>query len=145
MVLGIMSNNAREAVNLHWLREDDVILANERELLYVAKQQAIAMSESNYQPPLSTEQVKVLGKTSAEKLMTTLDSFYAHDGPQPHDVEIAHRIANCLTGGDIDADTLISQEQLLTLERNNFIKLIQKQQTIDRIEHMLNTGKRWRN
>ena len=142
MVQGIMSNNAQEAVDLHWLRQADVILANERELLYVAKQQAIIMQGSNYQPPLSTENIKVVGKAGAKQLMATLDSFYADDGPQPHEVEIARRIAICITGGDVDAALLVSQEQLLTLERHHFVELLHNENTLARIKHMLDTGKR---
>ena len=62
-----------------------------------------------------------------------------------HDFEIARRIANTLTCGDRDPDTLVPQEELLALERKHFVELLGFEKTQARIEPMLNTGKRLQN
>jgi 3-hydroxyacyl-CoA dehydrogenase len=62
-----------------------------------------------------------------------------------HDFRIATLIANVVTGGDVDAGTLVSEEYLMTLERRAFCELVQNPKTHERILGMLNTGKPVRN
>ena len=62
-----------------------------------------------------------------------------------HDFRIASLIANVVTGGDVDAGTLVSEEYLMALERRAFIELLQNPKTDERIMGMLNTGKPVRN
>ena len=50
-----------------------------------------------------------------------------------------------LTGGDVDANTLVSEEYLMTLERRAFCELVQHPKTQERILGMLSTGKPVRN
>jgi 3-hydroxyacyl-CoA dehydrogenase len=54
-------------------------------------------------------------------------------------------IANVLTGGDVDAGTLVSEAYVMTLERQAFCALIVHPKTQERILAMLNTGKPLRN
>jgi 3-hydroxyacyl-CoA dehydrogenase len=63
----------------------------------------------------------------------------------PYDYEIAERIATTLCGGEVETGTLVSQDWLLKLERDNFIELLQQEKTQERIEHTLKTGKPLRN
>jgi 3-hydroxyacyl-CoA dehydrogenase len=58
-----------------------------------------------------------------------------------HDYHIASLIANVVAGGDVDANTLVSEEYLMTLERRAFCELVQHPKTQERILGMLNTGK----
>jgi 3-hydroxyacyl-CoA dehydrogenase len=62
-----------------------------------------------------------------------------------HDFHIATMIANVVTGGDVDANTLVSEEYLMTLERRAFCTLVQHPKTQERILGMLSTGKPVRN
>ena len=48
-------------------------------------------------------------------------------------------------GIDVDANTLVSEEYLMTLERQAFCALVQHPKTQERILGMLNTGKPVRN
>ncbi|MEN9780784.1 MAG: hypothetical protein RL014_1932, partial [Pseudomonadota bacterium] len=62
-----------------------------------------------------------------------------------HDFEIASRIAHVVTGGDVDANTLVTEEYLMTLEREAFCALLGMPKTQDRIMAMLSAGKPLRN
>jgi 3-hydroxyacyl-CoA dehydrogenase len=62
-----------------------------------------------------------------------------------HDFHIASLIANVVCGGDVDPGTLVSEEYLMTLERQAFCSLIVHPKTQERILGMLNTGKPVRN
>ena len=63
----------------------------------------------------------------------------------PHDVTTGAQIAMIVTGGDIDAGTELSENELLALERKAFVTLGQTEQTRDRIQHMLEHGSALRN
>ena len=50
-----------------------------------------------------------------------------------------------LTGGDVDAGTLVSEEYLHALERKHFCNLLDNPKTQERIMGMMQTGKPVRN
>ncbi|MBS0315658.1 MAG: hypothetical protein JSR49_00875, partial [Proteobacteria bacterium] len=52
---------------------------------------------------------------------------------------------NVVTGGDVDANTPVSEEYLMTLERRAFCELVQHPKTQARILAMLESGKPLRN
>jgi 3-hydroxyacyl-CoA dehydrogenase len=54
-------------------------------------------------------------------------------------------IADVITGGDVPAGTVISEQYLLDLEREGFLKLCGNKKTAERIQHMLKKGKPLRN
>jgi len=58
---------------------------------------------------------------------------------------VADHLANVLTGGDVDPTDPVREDDLLELERAEFMSLVRKTGTLDRIEHMLETGKPLRN
>ena len=48
-------------------------------------------------------------------------------------------------GGDVDARSLVSEEYLMTMERERFCALLDHEKTQERIMGMLQTGKPVRN
>jgi 3-hydroxyacyl-CoA dehydrogenase len=62
-----------------------------------------------------------------------------------HDVTVSSRVAHILCGGKVDADTVVSEQYLLDLEREAFLSLLGEPKTQARIQHMLSTGKPLRN
>jgi 3-hydroxyacyl-CoA dehydrogenase len=50
-----------------------------------------------------------------------------------------------MAGGDLSEPTLVSEQYLLDIEREAFLSLCSERKTIERIEHMLKTGKPLRN
>ena len=62
-----------------------------------------------------------------------------------HDVLIAKKLAHVLTGGDVDLNTLVSEQYLLDIEREAFISLCGEEKTQARMKHMLDTNKPLRN
>ncbi len=63
----------------------------------------------------------------------------------PHDVTTGTQIAMIVTGGDIDAGTKLSENDLFALERKAFVTLGQTDETRSRIEFMLEYGSPLRN
>ena len=50
-----------------------------------------------------------------------------------------------MSGGDLSARTLVSEQYLLDLEREAFLSLIGEKKTLERIQSILTTGKPLRN
>ena len=64
---------------------------------------------------------------------------------QPHDVRVGSEIATIVTGGDVGADTRLTEADLCALERKAFLALARTDATRARIEHMLEHGSPLRN
>ena len=63
----------------------------------------------------------------------------------PHDVTTGGQVAMIVTGGDIDAGTELTENDLFDLERKAFVTLGQTTETRDRIRFMLEHGTPLRN
>jgi len=63
----------------------------------------------------------------------------------PHDVTTGAQIAMIVPGGDVDAGTMMSEEDICALERRAFLTLASTPETRARIEHMLSQGSPLRN
>ncbi|EQD58517.1 3-hydroxyacyl-CoA dehydrogenase, partial [mine drainage metagenome] len=55
----------------------------------------------------------------------------------PYDFEIGMRIAQVMTGGDLEPGTEVDEAWMLALERRHFIELLQNAKTQERIAHTL--------
>jgi 3-hydroxyacyl-CoA dehydrogenase len=59
----------------------------------------------------------------------------------PHNVTVATELARIVTGGEVPAGTLMSEQDLYDAERRAFLKLVATDATRERINSMLDTGK----
>ena len=62
-----------------------------------------------------------------------------------HDQVVTSELANVLSGGTADPTELVSEKELLRLERQAVMTLLKTPETLARMEHMLETGKPLRN
>ena len=134
-----------EARELGFLRPDDVVLFNAYELLHVAKQQALALADAGYRPPLPGGRIAVAGRTGAASIKGQLVNLLEGHFISAYDFEIGSRIAEVVTGGDLEPGTEVDEQWLLELERRHFLALLKNPKTQERIAHTLATGKPLRN
>ncbi|MDI3382393.1 3-hydroxyacyl-CoA dehydrogenase/enoyl-CoA hydratase family protein [Xenophilus aerolatus] len=139
-----VGTSALESRKLGYLVEGDVIVPNKEELLYVAIQQAKAMQEAGWRPPMKRS-FRVAGRSGAATIKGQLVNMRDGGFISQHDFHIASLIAHVVTGGDVDAGTLVTEEYLMGLEREAFCALVQHPKTQERILGMLSTGKPVRN
>lgn len=139
-----VGTSAIESRKLGFLLDSDIIVPNKDELLYVAVQQAKAMYDAGYRPP-HKRQFPVAGRSAKATVQGQLVNMRDGGFISQHDFHIASLIANVVTGGDVDAGTLVTEEYLMTLERQAFCALVQHPKTQERILGMLNKGKPVRN
>ena len=139
-----VSGSAHEALKMNYLKPDDIIVANVFELLTQAKNQVKAMALAGYRPPLP-HLISVGGRSVAATIMGQIVNLRDGGFASEHDALIANKIAQIITGGDVDMGTLVTEEWLLKLERQAFVELMAHPKTMERIMSLLQTGKALRN
>lgn len=138
-----VAKSAEEARSLLYLRPSDGIVMNRDRLLASAKDRALMMAQ-DYAPPEARE--LTLPGPSGEAAMTlVLNDFQRAGKATAHDVTVGKKLAHVLAGGKVDPTETLTEDKLLTLERSAIVSLLRTPQTLDRIEHMLETGKPLRN
>jgi len=141
--LAKVSKSAAEARDMLILRESDGVTMNRDRLLADAKAKALALARE-YRPP-KPEPVTLAGPTGAAALGLALNDLHLQGKATDYDLVVASRLARVLSGGDTDTLDEIAEDRLTALEREAFLALIREPRTIQRIEHMLETGKPLRN
>ena len=140
------STSAYEAIDLGYLEpNNDTIIMNKNHQISIAKKHVILMSDYGYLPPCSEKNIKVLGKQALGMFMVGTDTMKAGKYISEHDQKIANKIAYVISGGDLSKATFVNEQYLLDLEREAFLSLCSERKTLERIQHILKTGKPLRN
>jgi 3-hydroxyacyl-CoA dehydrogenase len=134
-----VSNSAQDARKKLWLGLGDGITMNPDRILADAKQRALSLIES-YQPPQPV-QYRLPGPSGKSALHMAVDDFYRKGDATYHDVVVADALSEVLTGSATDSASLVSESEILRLERESFLSLLKTAQTQKRIAHTLKTGK----
>ena len=103
------------------------------------------MADRGYTKPVKRNNVKVLGKQALGMFLVGTDSMQASNYISEHDQKIANKLAHVMAGGDLSEPSYVSEQYLLDLEREAFLSLCTERKTLERIQHMLKTGKPLRN
>lgn len=141
-----VATSAVEAFNNGlFIKGRDAISMNKDRQISDAKRKAIMLAEEGYQRPIERTDIKVLGKQALA--MFKVGAFQMVEGNyiSEHDQLISEKLAWIMAGGDLSAPTLVSEQYLLDLEREAFLSLCGERKTLERIQHMLRTGKPLRN
>ncbi len=139
-----VGTSAIESRKLGYLLASDVIVPHKDELLFVAINEAKAMAASGYRAP-SKRLFPVAGRNGKATIQGQLVNMRDGGFISAHDFHIASLIAGIVTGGEVDAGALVSEEYLMALERQAFTGLLTMAKTQERIMGMLSTGKPLRN
>ena len=141
-----VSTSAYEAFDLGLLQKGkDIVVVNKDRQIATAKAHAKLMAESGYTQPSLRKDVKVLGKQALGMFLVGTDSMKDSKYISGHDMKIANKLAYVMAGGDLSEPTLVTEQYLLDLEREAFLSLCSERKTLERIQHMLKTGKPLRN
>ena len=144
IIMGKVSGSADELEAMNYMRPGDSITMDIERLIADAKQKVLALS-TNYRPGRPAEGLKAPGRDVGAVLKSQLYNMHIGGFITEYEVELAGVIAEVLTGGDVPAGTPISEQYLLNLERDGFLKLCRNEKTMERIDNMLKTGKVLRN
>ena len=139
-----VGTSALESRKLGYLLDTDIVVPNKDELLFVATTQAKAMFDSGYRPPVKAH-FPVAGRNAIATVKGQLANMRDGGFISPHDFHISTLIAEAVFGGDVDAGSIVTEEYLMTLERERFCALLDHPKSQERIMGMLQTGKPVRN
>jgi 3-hydroxyacyl-CoA dehydrogenase len=141
---GKTARSPLEAEPLAMFRDGiDSFVMNRDRLLDTAMDAALQMSGSyatKKRAPLPMP-----GRAVWQEMIEWLENAQSKGHLTPHDVTTGSQIAMIVTGGDIDAGTRLSENDICDLERKAFLALAKTNETRARIEHMLEHGSPLRN
>ncbi len=139
-----VSMGAAELFDMGYMREGDSISMDIDRLIADAKQKVLGLAV-NYRPQRPAENVPAPGRSVAASIKSQLWNMQMGGFATEYEAEMGGIIASIICGGDVSAGTLISENYLLQLEREGFLKLCGNKKTAQRIQAMLKTGKPLRN
>ncbi len=138
-----VAKSAEQASSLGFLAPSDQITMNRDRLLADAKRKVLELHE-DYTPP-EPRTYALPGPTGMAALSLALNDLSLSGQATPHDVVVATKLAKILTGGDSDITETLEEDDILSMEKDTFANLLKNLDTLDRVQHMLETGKPLRN
>jgi 3-hydroxyacyl-CoA dehydrogenase len=145
IALAKVATSGEEARSLGFLAADDTISMNSDRLIADAKKEVLALAASGYVQPQPRADIRALGNPALATLKLGIHQMKRAGYISDHDAIIGEKLAKILTGGDLNHETLVSEQYLLDLEREAFLSLAGMRKTQERLAAMLKTGKPLRN
>lgn len=140
-----VSTSAAEARTFGFLGEADLIVMNREHLIYEAKRMVLELAEAGYVPPVRGKHCYAAGRDALAALRAGLYIMQQGGYMSEYDLFISNKVAYILCGGDLSSGQWVDEQYFLDLEREVFVSLCGEPKTIERIKHMLSTGKPLRN
>ena len=142
---GKVSTSAADARRLGLLRDVDGVTMNRDRLMADAKSTVLDRVRDGYRAPAPRTAIPVGGEDTRAALDLGIHLAWRGARISDHDALIARKVARIMTGGDLPHPTTVTEQYLLTLEREAFLSLCGEARTLERIRHTLKTGKTLRN
>lgn len=141
-----VGTSAAEAFELGIYRKGhDEVVANQDRRIAEAKRSVIELYDSGYVAPVPRTDIKVLGRSALGALLAGINGMQKGNYATDHDALVAKKLAYVMCGGDLSEPTLVSEQYLLDLERQNFLSLCGERKTLERLQSVIKTGKPVRN
>jgi len=138
------SGSAAELREMGMLRHGDAVTLDPEALVYNAKRRVLGMAPG-YRPVAPETDLKAPGRGVAANLASSLWNLRMGGFISEYDEQLGCTVANVITGGDVPAGTIVSEQWFLDLEREAFLSLCGEAMTLARIEYMLKNGRPLRN
>jgi 3-hydroxyacyl-CoA dehydrogenase len=143
--LAKVSTSGADAGRLGFVRPVDGITMNRERLMADAKAVALDRVREGYLPPAPRAAIPIGGDAVLAPLKLGVHLAWRAGRISDHDALVGRTLANVLAGGSLAHQTTVSEQYLLDLEREAFLKLCGERKTLERIQHTLKTGKPLRN
>ena len=144
IAMATVSMSGAELKQMGYMRHGDTYSMDIDRLIGDAKLQVLSCAR-NYLPQQPREKIPAPGRGIAASIKSQLWNMKMGQFITEYEAEIGGIIADTICGGDVNPGIQVSEEYLLQLERESFLKLCGNKKTGMRIQHMLKTGKPLRN
>ena len=138
-----MHTSFDEAQRAGFLRRTDRRVMNKAFVLFEAKQEVLRMAEA-FQPA-QERTLRLPGRGGSEALKLAVKDFQLQGKATEYDGVVLGELAEVLCGGDVSPVQEVTEERILELEREAFVRLCGNEKTQARMEHILQKGKPLRN
>jgi 3-hydroxyacyl-CoA dehydrogenase len=138
-----VAKSANQARTMGFLGPNDRITMNRDRLLSDAKKTLIELSK-DYSPP-EPRTYSLPGPSGKAALELAVNDLALSGKVTPHDIVVTNALAEILTGGGTDITDILEEDDILAMEKNAITTLAKNTDTLDRMQHMLETGKPLRN
>ena len=138
-----VAKSAEQARTMGFLSPNDRVTMNRDRLLADAKKLLIEIS-NDYIPP-EPRTYSLPGISGKVALQLAVNDLALSGKVTPHDVIVTNALADILSGGDTDITDLLNEDDILAMEKETIVRLAKNTDTLDRMQHMLETGKPLRN
>ena len=145
VALAKVSASGPDAARLGYLSTLDTFSMNRERLIADAKAQALARVAEGYRAPQPRQAIPVGGESLGAALKLGVHLAWRAGRATDHDAVIGRALAHIFAGGNLPHATTVSEQHLLDLEREAFLRLLGEPKTLARIQHTLTTGKPLRN
>jgi 3-hydroxyacyl-CoA dehydrogenase len=142
IAMATTSTSALDARKLGFLRESDRVTMNRDRLLADAVAWVVDLAP-DYTSPLPRT-ITAMGKDGLGNLKYAVWAMKEAGQITDHEVRIASELAYVLTGGD-GPPRRVTEQDILDLEREAFLRLLGTKETQERMQYTLKTGKPLRN
>ena len=139
-----VATSAKEAQALGYMRPFDGFVANADKRIDEAKKRVLALASTGYKAP-AKRKIRVVGETGFAALKAGLYMMKEGKYISEYDAYLGEKLAYIMSGGFLPANSWVTEQHLLDLEREVFVHLCQQPKTQARMGHMLKTGKPLRN
>lgn len=140
-----VATSAEEARDLGFLRPQDGWSMNGDHRVADARDLALAMARAGFVPRLPEREIPVMGKAGVALVESVLFNMEQGAYISEHDRKIGRELGRILSGGDVPGPTTVSEQYILDLEREAFLRLCGERKSLERMQAILKTGKPLRN
>jgi 3-hydroxyacyl-CoA dehydrogenase len=140
-----VATSGPDAMRLGLLRPCDAVTMNRERQIADAKAVALERAREGYRPRTPRTAIPVGGDGLQAALKLGVHLAWRAGRISDHDALLGRTLAWILSGGSLPHQTTVTEQYLLDLEREAFLKLCGERKTLERIQHTLKTGKPLRN
>jgi 3-hydroxyacyl-CoA dehydrogenase len=144
IALARVATSAVESQAFGYFRSNDGVSFDRARQLYEAKQRVIGLAGAGYHPPVQRA-YKLPGENGIATLGMMVDTLVAGGYASEHDAKIARKLAAVLCGGVGGHTHLVTEDEVLELEREAFVSLCGEPKSQERMQYMLMNNKPLRN
>ena len=138
-----VSTSAAEAMELSYIHKTDGISLSRGQHIWDAKQVVLGLARFYKKP--RPAMIPVMGENFRGMIDAALYGMRQGNFVSDYDVHVSRKVGYIISGGDCPEGTWVSEQEILDLEKEAFLSLLGEAKTLERIVHMLNTGKPLRN
>ncbi|MEP6706566.1 MAG: 3-hydroxyacyl-CoA dehydrogenase/enoyl-CoA hydratase family protein [Pyrinomonadaceae bacterium] len=140
-----VSTSAAEGRSFGFFTDADQIMMNRDYQIAEAKRLVLELAADGYSAPARGKTCYAAGRNALAALRAGLYVMQQGGYMSEYDLHISGKVAHVLCGGNLSAGQWVDEQYFLDLEREVFVSLCGEPKTIERIKHMLGTGKPLRN